>query len=159
MAKSAAQLLYGLVLVCFSRGSRSILHMLDSISQSAVDVHGGHAVRGVDRGSHPLPACSLHGLRSLLLLQLNTQSNPLHNYVQAVPQRIQWHHRPLVAGSGMTITIHIPLTTICIKVFSRNIDNDSSGKEQFELNLAVKILETRQKARESGENSEKQITK
>ena len=59
----------------------------------------------------------------------------------------------------MTITIHIPLTTICIKVFSRNIDNDSSGKEQFELNLAVKILETRQKARESGENSEKQITK
>ena len=44
-------------------------------------------------------------------------------------------------------------------MLSRNIDNDSSGKEQFELNLAVKILETRQKARESGENSEKQITK
>ena len=46
------------------------------------------------------PTCALYGVRCLLLLQLHPQPDSLHDYVQEVPERLQWHDRLLQCVLG-----------------------------------------------------------
>ena len=84
-----------------SGGGGCFLHLLAALPQPAVDVRGGDSVRGLDPPSPagqmipptrsvlhisvtPGAACLVHGLRSLLLLQLHPQPHPLQHHVQEV---------------------------------------------------------------------------
>ena len=138
----------------FSGGGGCFLYLLAAIPQPALDVRSGHPVWRLDppppAGEITSPpsfsldiiftlgtACVVHGLRSLLLLQLHSQSHPLQYHVQEVQARFQWHLWQLQAVQGKWSWMLDFLFQLRCGQVARNSEDSSQKMAEFNMvNLA-----------------------